>query len=223
MSNYPGEWIYQSWSESDLKAWLDERGVPAPQPSNRDKLIASVRRNSRVAANSQAEAQRKLSEMLFDSWSESKLKEFCDKNGVKVPQGSNRNELVALARKHSAQLTGNNVKGTAVSAYGAATSSAGNYYAQASSGAYSMIQQYYDMAMHQIGLASADAQKSLSSVSSVVSVEASKSSVIASVEASKSSVVASRSAESASKSGFESASSASSAASAKSKSARDEL
>ncbi|CRK11797.1 hypothetical protein BN1723_020995, partial [Verticillium longisporum] len=32
-----------------LKEWLDTHGFPAPQPSNRDRLIASVRRNSRLA------------------------------------------------------------------------------------------------------------------------------------------------------------------------------
>ena len=36
-------------AESDLKEWLDTNGFPVPQPTNRDKLIASVRRNSRIA------------------------------------------------------------------------------------------------------------------------------------------------------------------------------
>jgi hypothetical protein len=61
---------------------------------------------------------------------------------VKVPQGSKRNELIAIARKHRAQLTGDNVSYSAksaankasasgASAYGAATSSAGNQWAKA--------------------------------------------------------------------------------------------
>ncbi|KPI43679.1 Meiotic sister chromatid recombination protein 1 [Cyphellophora attinorum] len=148
-SAYPGDWLYSSWTESDLKEFLDSRGWPAPQPSTRDKLIASVRRNSRLAslsfqsaassASASAEsAQASLSDALFDAWSDSKLKEFLDSHGVPVPQGSKKNELIALARKHRAQLTGNeasSVSSGAASAYGAATSSAGNAYAKATDSA----------------------------------------------------------------------------------------
>jgi hypothetical protein len=70
------------------------------------------------------------------------IKEWADENGIKVPQGSKRNELLAIARKHRAQLTGNNVSYSAksaaskasasgASAYGAATSAAGNQFAKA--------------------------------------------------------------------------------------------
>lgn len=31
---YPGDWLYQTWSESDAKEWLDTHGFPAPQPSS---------------------------------------------------------------------------------------------------------------------------------------------------------------------------------------------
>lgn len=75
-----------------------------------------------------------MSDALFDSWSDSKLKEFLDEHGVPVPQGSKKNELVALARKHRASLVGNaasTVSGSAASAFGAATSKAGNQFAKA--------------------------------------------------------------------------------------------
>ena len=49
-AHYPGNWLYEQWTESDLKGWLDERGWPAPQPTTRDKLVASVRRNARLAS-----------------------------------------------------------------------------------------------------------------------------------------------------------------------------
>ncbi|KAH6719051.1 putative stress response protein ish1 [Leptodontidium sp. MPI-SDFR-AT-0119] len=140
---YPGNWIYQSWSESDLKEWLDSHGIPAPQPTTRDKLIASVRRNARTASLKAADLQASASnDKLLDSWSDSQIKEWADKNGIKVPQGSRRNELLAIARKHRAQLTGDNVSysaksaaskasGSGASAFGAATSRAGNEYAKA--------------------------------------------------------------------------------------------
>ncbi|KAF7192269.1 Stress response protein ish1 [Pseudocercospora fuligena] len=227
---YPGNWLYQSWSDSDLKAWLDERGVPVPQPSTRDKLVASLRRNSRLAANraaqeyasaskSAAAAQQSLSDQLLESWSDSQIKEWFDSNGIKVPQGSKRNELIALARKHSAQLTGNNAKNSAASAYGAATSSAGNYYAQGTQEAYGAFRYYYDVIANQFGFASAEAQKSLSSASAEASKTASSLSSKASVDASKSSNVASKSASSAAKDASKSAASASKDASKSAESA----
>jgi hypothetical protein len=94
---YPGDWLYQSWSESDLKEFLDEHGIPVPQPSSRDKLIASVRRNSRVAglkmndmaasaSKSAAAATETLGDQLLESWDDTKIKQWADKNGIKVPQ-----------------------------------------------------------------------------------------------------------------------------------------
>ncbi len=145
-AHYPGNWLYDSWSESDLKEFLDERGVPVPQPSTRDKLIASVRRNSRLAsmnlrdsaasASASANAAKEsLSDALLDSWSDSQIKEWADKNGIKVPQGSKRNELIALARKHRNALTGDGAASSVSSAFGAATTKAGNEYAKATDNA----------------------------------------------------------------------------------------
>lgn len=152
---YPGNWLYESWSESDLKAWLDERGIPAPQPSSRDKLIASVRRNSRLASlkaqdtasslsASAKGAQQSVSDAVFDTWSDSDIKAWADKNGIKVPQGSKRNELLALARKHKAYYSGDNVSASAASAYGAATSKAGNQYAKSTDDAGLAAQDAFD-------------------------------------------------------------------------------
>lgn len=109
-------------------------------------MIASVRRNAYLASKdannyaasaskSAAGATQSLSDAVFDAWSDSEIKSWADKNGIKVPQGSNRNELLAIARKNAAKLTGNNVSGSAASAYGAATSSANNQYNAASKSA----------------------------------------------------------------------------------------
>jgi hypothetical protein len=214
-ASYPGDWLYSSWSESDLKAWCDERGIPVPQGSSRDKLIASVRRNSRIASNnlaayssaassSAAAATQSLSDALIDSWSDSQIKEWCDKNGIKVPQGSKRNELVALVRKHRSKLTGDTVASSASSYYGAATSSAGNEYARATDDAALRVQniqgvayEYYDWVKGKLGLATdaalasartarSSASSASSSASSSISSAASSASVSASKKASKS-------------------------------------
>lgn len=222
-ASYPGDWLYQTWSDSDLKEWLDERGLPAPQPSSRDKLIASIRRNSRTASNkaadaassasaSAASATNYLSEQLLNSWSDSQIKEWADKNGIKVPQGSKRNELLALARKHSAKLSGDNVASTASSYYGAATSSAGNQYAQATNDLYSQGKYWYDYAMNKLGLAGEEAKASLSLASSSASKSAVSATNAASVSASSASKAASSSASSASKAASKSGTSGAQAA-----------
>ena len=141
-AQYPGDWLYETWSESDLKEFLDERGVPVPQPSTRDKLIASVRRNARLAslnlkdsaasASSSAKAaQESLSDALLDAWSDSQIKQWADENGIKVPQGSKRNELIALARKHRDSLDGKKAASSVSSGFNAATTKAGNEFARA--------------------------------------------------------------------------------------------
>jgi len=170
-SQYPGDWLYHTWTESDLKEFLDARGLPAPQPTTRDKLIAQVRRNARLASinmsaaassasksaasasgaasSSAASAQASLSDALFDAWSDSQLKEFLDKHGIPVPQGSRKNELVALARKNKARLVGSgaSLSSSAASAFGAATSSAGNQYAKATDDASMMADDAFDQAV----------------------------------------------------------------------------
>ena len=196
-AGYPGNWLYSTWAESDLKSWLDDRGIPAPQPSNRDALIASVRRNSRVASLNVAAAQASaksalssisasaeaatetLNDQMLDSWSESQIKEWCDKNGIKVPQGSTRNELMAIARKHYASIVSSSTE--AASAYGAATTSAGNEYAKATESArlkggsyydyiYSNVMKYADEAQIALGV-----KTNLASSASKSAVQASKS------------------------------------------------
>jgi len=225
--SYPGDWLYSSWSDSELKQWLDERGVPVPQPSSRDKLIAQIRRNSKTASDSASSkyaslsasasgAQQSLSDALLNSWSDSQIKEWCDKNGVNVPQGSKRNELVALARKHYASLSGGNVASSASGYLNAATTSAGNTFAQATNDAYGQYRHYYDWALNQIGFASSDAKSSLSSASSRASASSSSiSSIVSSASSSAS--------KQASKSGQNAASAASSAAKDATASAKSEL
>jgi hypothetical protein len=154
---YPGNWLYEHWSESELKEWLDTYGWPVPQPSTRDRLIAAVRRQSRLSSlaaqqaaasvSSSAEAaQSSLSEALFNAWSDSELKKFLDEHDIKVPQGSKRNELIALARKHRKHLVdeASSLSTSATSAFGAATSKAGNEWARATDDAQLKTEDTFD-------------------------------------------------------------------------------
>lgn len=166
--SYPGNWLYDTWSESDLKEWLDSHGFPVPQLSSRDKLIASVRRNSRIAslkaadtkksASNSAENNGSVSETILKSWSDSQLKQFLEKKGVPIPNGSKTTELLALVRKYQASLTGDkvtsSVKGAASqvgasgsSAFGAATSGIDNQYGKATDKAQAKAQEAFDYAI----------------------------------------------------------------------------
>jgi len=174
-----------------------------PQPSSRDKLIAAVRRNARIAsqqfaafssaaAASAAAATQSFSEALLDAWSDSQIKEWCDKNGIKVPQGSRRNELIALARRNWAKVYGGNAASSASSFYGAATSNANNQFAKATDDAslytnqlYSQALDYFDWVTSQLGLAAASGTASAKSLSASVSSAASSASVSASKAAVK--------------------------------------
>jgi len=214
---YPGNWLWASWSDSDLKKWADERGIPVPQGTKRDQLIANVRRNSRVASNnlaawsssiqsSAASATQTVNDAVFDAWSDSQLKKWADEKGIKVPQGSKRNELLALVRRQNSQLNAeaSRVSASAASAYGAATSSAANEYAKASDDATlkfdyftSAVFSYVDWAKSQIGLAASTASASGSSASKVAYKSASSASKSASASLSSASKHASKSYDSA--------------------------
>lgn len=65
-----------------------------------------------------------------------------------VPQGTKTNELRALIRKHRAELLGDTVSGSAASAYGAATSNAGNQYAKATDSASLAAQEAFNEAVN---------------------------------------------------------------------------
>ena len=152
-------------------------------------------------SSSASAAKESLSDEVFNSWSESQLKEFLDKNDVKVPQGSKRNELIALARKNNKKLTdsasevaesANSAASKAGDRVGAATSSAGNQYAKATDDAslkgdglynqaYNQILHYVTEAQIALGFKDSYASSASRSLSS-----ASKSASSAYVEASKS-------------------------------------
>lgn len=89
-----------------------------------------------------------MTDKLIDAWSESQLKEFCDKNSINVPQGTKVNQLRALVRKHRADIMGDTVSASAASAYGAATSNVGENYAKATDAASKQYQDAFDKAIN---------------------------------------------------------------------------
>lgn len=101
------------------------------------------------ASKASSDLKDSVSDTIFDTWSESRLKEFLDKNNIKVPQGSNINELRALARRNKAYYLGDTVSGSAKSAYNSATAVGGDKIAQATDAAAYYGQEAFDKTIEQ--------------------------------------------------------------------------
>ncbi|TQW04663.1 DDHD domain protein [Cordyceps javanica] len=95
------DWILDTWSDSQLKALCDKQGIPVPATSNRDALLAKARRGFEVGSQAAGETLSYPGDWLYESWSDSDLKKWLDKNGFPAPQRSNRNALVAAVRRNS--------------------------------------------------------------------------------------------------------------------------
>ena len=81
------------------------------------------------ASASASAAQESLTDAVLEAWDDNRIKQWADEHGIKIPQGSKRNELLAIARKHRAQLLSS--ASSASSAFGGATTRAGNEFAKA--------------------------------------------------------------------------------------------
>jgi hypothetical protein len=98
-------------------------------------------------AKAKKSAHKTILDEVFDTWSESKLKEFLDKNNVHVPQGSTKNELLALARRNKGYLTNESVYSTMRSSYNSATSAVGDEASKATDSAYYYGRDVFDKAI----------------------------------------------------------------------------
>jgi hypothetical protein len=95
------DWIFDSWTESQLKAFCDKRNIPVPQPRNRDTLLQKVRSNYETAAQKAGETTAYPGDWLYDTWSTSDLKKWLDEHGVTAPQPAKRDKLIAAVRRNS--------------------------------------------------------------------------------------------------------------------------
>jgi hypothetical protein len=102
---------YNSWSTDQLTSWLNEHNIPVPSSStsakhpSHDELVAAVERNWNTATawtqDQYNAAQKSFSNIKadsFESWDESRLREFLLKQGVIAPKGP-REELVLLVKE----------------------------------------------------------------------------------------------------------------------------
>ncbi|KAF7971961.1 hypothetical protein HWV62_19349 [Athelia sp. TMB] len=131
---------YESWSKPELQAWLKEHNINAPSSYSTSQLQGLVKSNWDAFATAvpawsydqYTKAQKSfqdLKDASFESWDESRLREFLLEQGVVAPSGP-REQLVLLAKQ---KYAGYNAAASSFSAE--ASKTAGGYASSASSAA----------------------------------------------------------------------------------------
>ena len=72
-----------SWTEFQLKAFAERHDIPVPQPRARDTLLQEIRSNYESVAKKVGETVAYPGNWLYETWSESNLKEFLDTHGIR--------------------------------------------------------------------------------------------------------------------------------------------
>lgn len=63
------DWILDTWTDSQLKAFCDRHGIPVPQPRKRDTLLQKARENYETVAQKAGEAATYPGNWLYETWS----------------------------------------------------------------------------------------------------------------------------------------------------------
>lgn len=62
------DWILDTWTDSQLKAFCDKHGIPVPQPRKRDTLLQKARENYQAIAEKVGEAAAYPGNWLYETW-----------------------------------------------------------------------------------------------------------------------------------------------------------
>lgn len=75
---------YNSWSADDLQTWLTNKGVEAQKgaEANKDALVNQVQASWYETGDQAQQAWVNVKDWIFDTWTDSELKEFADKHGI---------------------------------------------------------------------------------------------------------------------------------------------
>lgn len=75
---------YNNWDTSQLSAYLQARGndVASEAQKNKDSLLSHVKSNWYETEDSANAGWASVKDWILDSWTDSQLKTFCDKNGI---------------------------------------------------------------------------------------------------------------------------------------------
>ena len=102
---------YNSWDKAQLQTWLRDHGIEPPKGYSQKELQALVKSNwdqSKVWSQAQYDRAQQVfanvREDVFDTWDESRLREFLVEQGVVAPSGP-REKLVLAAKQQCVPLT----------------------------------------------------------------------------------------------------------------------
>ncbi|KAK9353103.1 hypothetical protein V1523DRAFT_412097 [Lipomyces doorenjongii] len=95
------DWIFDSWSESVLKKFLDEHHFGSSAAATKDALLKKVKDNYDYIAKSAKSKSNDASDWLFDAWSDSDLADWLVSHGYNVPKKHTRKDLIRLIKKYS--------------------------------------------------------------------------------------------------------------------------
>lgn len=75
---------YQSWDAEKLGAYLKAKGVETQNAAeeSRDSLLSQVKGAWYETEDKSQQAWTSTKDWILDTWTDSALKEFCDKNGI---------------------------------------------------------------------------------------------------------------------------------------------
>lgn len=75
---------YQGWSADDLSAYLKAKGADTQKDAkaSKDSLVSQVKEYWYETEDRAQQAYLSVKDWIFDTWSESQLKAFCDENGI---------------------------------------------------------------------------------------------------------------------------------------------
>lgn len=93
------DWILDSWTDSQLKAFCDAHGIPVPQPRKRDTVLTKARASYETVAQKLGETAAYPGNWLYSTWTESDLKEWLDTHGIPAPQPSTVSTMLLLSRQ----------------------------------------------------------------------------------------------------------------------------
>jgi hypothetical protein len=75
---------YKSWDTADLSAYLQAKGsqVQSEADATKDSLVQQVKANWYETEDNAQQAYASVRDWILDTWTESQLKAFADKNGI---------------------------------------------------------------------------------------------------------------------------------------------
>lgn len=91
---------YQNWDADQLRTYLQSKGRDALPEDTQEKLLSQVKGSWYETEDKSQQAWGDVKDWIFDTWTDSQLKAFCDKRGIEVPQPRDRDVMLTKIRSN---------------------------------------------------------------------------------------------------------------------------